>query len=151
MVSERSDWAVLLLIAANGVFLCWVGSIWFDVYSGTQMGTPQLTVAQSSGHSSGARAVAERVVGKHLPLAGMAGSEAVDPDACLRLEGFLLDAGRHLTNQGVVLPMTRAEVKALADGGSCAVTDPAVAAALASYSQAWLSAGLPSVGPLHSE
>jgi len=151
MVSERSDWVVLMLITANMVFLGWVGDIWLDVYNSTQMGVPQLPVAEEQEHSSGARAVAERAVGKHLPLAGMPGSAPADPDACLRLEGFLLDAGRHLTNHGEALPLTRAGIKALVAEGTCSVTDPAVADTVSAYGTAWLSAGLPPIGPFQGK
>ena len=84
----------------------------------------------------------------HLPLAGMSGFHGSPDVACLSLEGFLLDAGAALVAAGAAPPMEHAQIRALIDGGACAVDAPAVAAALQRYGAAWSAAGLAPVGPL---
>jgi len=147
MAMHRSDFVVLALIASNVAFLGWVGSILHQSYAGTEMPVATIGGSGATDKKAGVKAVAQRALSVHLPLSGMPEADPLDPDACMRLEGFLIDATHHLSNEGVTPPLTRKEITQLAAKQQCAITDATVREVIAEYTQAWIGAGLPEIGP----
>jgi len=134
-------------MAANLAFLFWVGRIWYESTTGT--GSPSMALGGGPADAAKAdkKAVLTRDLGVHLPLAGMEQAGPTDPDACLRLEGFLIDANHHLSKASVDPPRTRAQIKEMVGHKLCSITDPPVAPVIAAYRAAWVAADLDEVGP----
>ena len=134
-------WLAALLLA-NLAFIGWVGQIWMESRTDS-------VSAAKSGDTKQDRLV--RALSVHLPLAGMENSDPTDTDGCLRLEGFLIDANHHLAKTGVTPPKTNAEIKALATGEHCAITDATLAPIIATYRSQWILTDLPEVDPFVSK
>jgi len=83
----------------------------------------------------------------HLPLKGMTAFQGDDKDACLRMEGFLLDMDYQLAkmdlNSRVPIQGAMTAIKT----GQCAIDTPAIASAIAALNAARLAVGLPRVPP----
>jgi len=148
---KRSDLGVGVLIAANLAFLVWVGHIWVESFA---VGT--LSAEVGSGPDtpegvSGRKAVTQRALSVHLPLAGTVGADAVEGDGCERLKGFLLDASFHLDKVDAQAPLDPREIDALVMKKRCSLSEPEVAAAMERFRITWLEAALPEVGPLSAQ
>jgi len=83
----------------------------------------------------------------HLPLKGMDAFEGDDKDACLRMEGFLLDMDYELAkadlNSRVPLQDALTAVKA----GQCSIQTPEVAQAITALNKARVAVGLDRLPP----
>lgn len=80
----------------------------------------------------------------HLPLAGMDGASFPAEQACLRLNGFLMDMARSL---GGGVPVSAAEIRAVVDSGRCSIDDPDVRALIVHFREAYQQAGLEPLSP----
>jgi len=146
MAIKRPNFVILILIVANLAFLGFVGNLWLQSYTGTDMSTASMG-GESVDKSAGVKAVTKRALSVHLPLGGMDGADPTERDNCMRLKGFLLDATHHLANEGKDPPLSRGEITTLVAAGSCSVTDAPVREVIASYAEIWIGAGLPEIGP----
>ena len=80
----------------------------------------------------------------HLPLDGMDGMRYPPEEACLRLNGFLMEMAREL---GGGLPVTMEQIRAVVDSGRCSIEDAAVQDILVAYRAAYQAAGLEPLSP----
>ena len=78
----------------------------------------------------------------HLPLDGMGGIHYPRTEACLRLNGYLLDM-IHLLSLHGVQSMAPVEAQKLADAGSCSMEEPSVREAVTDLNAAYESLGMP--------
>jgi len=76
---------------------------------------------------------------QHLPLAGMGGVAYSSKEACMRLNGFLMEMVRSL---GGSMPVSPNEIGALMESEQCSVNDPDVRTVISSFREAYQEAGL---------
>ena len=147
-MGSRHNLMPTLVTLAICAFLFFVGRIWVESFTGRGGGGHDERASNTPDAVDGMRAVAQRSLTVHLPLAGSAPGELAPGNACERLEGFLLDAAFHLKQEDAVPPMSTEEIHALIADKHCAVQNPEVANALVRFRTVWLQAGLAPVGPL---
>ena len=83
----------------------------------------------------------------HLPLRGMSGFDGDLADACMRLEGFLMDTNALIAQSGGSVP-SFSTVRNVVDSGDCSVESDAVHAVLIDLEREWHSHKLvDSIGP----
>jgi hypothetical protein len=85
---------------------------------------------------------------RHLPLAGMPDARSEDPDACRRLEGFVVDSVHELRERGLKPPFAPELLKAALDSGRCGIDGPEVAQIMAELGAAYAQAGLDVSAPM---
>ncbi|MBL8616307.1 MAG: hypothetical protein JNM72_11900 [Deltaproteobacteria bacterium] len=132
-----------LLLAGNAALLLWIGAL-----AATGALSGNTTPLPPTPPTAAPTAAAPADPRGHLPLGGMPGGPTAPHDACLRLEGFLLNLNAQLVAAGKVGPRTLPELRQLSATGRCAVSEPAVAEVLSAYGVALRAAGLPLVGPV---
>jgi len=151
-MGSRHNLIPTLVTLAICAFLFFVGRIWVESFTGRGGGGGgggrDERASNMPNAVDGMKAVAQRSLTVHLPLAGSVPGELAPGNACERLEGFLLDAAFHLKQEDAVPPMSTDEIHALVTKKDCAVQDPEVANALVRFRTVWLQAGLAPVGPL---
>jgi hypothetical protein len=84
----------------------------------------------------------------HLPLRGMEGFSGNQADACLRLQGFLINVIDALQEAGVPTSLDTHQVPARLEDSSCAINDPSLVPLLGELSAGWHATGRPSAGPV---
>jgi hypothetical protein len=94
--------------------------------------------------------VAIRDLRRHLPLAGMPDAPPMDPDACRRLEGYVVDAVHDLRELGKKPPFAPELLKTALDSGRCGVDAPEVKEILQHLGRAYGQAGLDVVLPMYT-
>ena len=80
----------------------------------------------------------------HLPLAGMDGALFLNEEACMRLNGFLMEMARAL---GGRVPVSAEEIRVVVDSGQCSVGDPEVRTLIVAFRDAYQQAGLEPLSP----
>ena|GEM_PF-6617802 len=103
---------------------------------------------QAVGAPPSAGVAPSRDLNRHLPLEGMQGSRTPDPDACRRLEGFVVDAVHELRERGQKPPFAPELLKTAIDSSRCRVTDVEVDKILSQLGAAYAQAGLEVVPPM---
>jgi len=104
--------------------------------------TSKTSVAKDTGESKAARS---RNPAAHLPLKGMVDFDGDDTDACLRMEGFLLDMDYELAKADLNLRVPIQGALVMIKEGHCAITVPEIQTALAALNKARVAVGLPSL------
>jgi hypothetical protein len=133
------------LIAVN---LLLVAAILYQAPAVIQGFSPPTSDDKPTESDTGKRAAPRvRKPSVHLPLQGMAGFDGDDTDACLRMQGFLLDMDYELAkadlNSRVPIKKAIAAIKA----GRCAVNEPDIATAIAALNTARVAVGLMHLPP----
>lgn len=124
--------ASLLLLALNAMFLIWVTATvathWTTWTASVELPAEDTALGPA----------------KHLPLAGMGGVSYPAEQACLRLNGFLMEMVRSLAG-GV--PVSSEEIQAVVASGQCSVNDPDVRTLIVAFREAYQQAGLTPLSP----
>ncbi len=107
-----------------------------------------LVAPQAPGAEPQAGVTAARDLTRHLPLAGMPDAAERDPDACRRLEGYVVDAVHELRVRGKKPPFAPELLKSALDSQQCAVSASGVAEILGHLGAAYAEAGLEVASPM---
>ena len=142
--------ALLVLLGCAAI----LGEVTWTFASGapTSVDTPAATPAKAGdvGQEPQAGVAPARDLTRHLPMAGMPNAPVDDPDACRRVEGFVVDAVHELRTQGVNPPFAPTLLKTALDAQRCRVDSPEVHEILGHLGRAYAEAGLELVQPMHN-
>ena len=126
------EWAALVLVTINALFLVGIiGTLamrWATWTAPVVLPIQQLNLGPAM----------------HLPLAGMNGASFPPEQACLRLNGFLMEMARAL---GGGVPVSASEIRTVVDSGHCSIDDPDVRAIIVRFREAYEHADLDPLSP----
>ncbi len=141
--------AGLILLGCAGL----LGEVAWSIVSEAPMPTLSdnaMAAPQAVGAEPQAGVTAARDLTRHLPLAGMPDAPERDPDACRRLEGYVVDAVHELRVRGKKPPFAPDLLKKSLDSQQCGVDSAGVAEILGHLSAAYVEAGLEVAAPMVS-
>jgi hypothetical protein len=123
-VIERT---VALLLLINAGVICWVAGSMALEWSGWAADVQELPQDAIRGPE------------QHLPLAGMEGADYPPKEACLRLNGFLMEMARAL---GGSFPVSPKKIGAIIESERCSLDDPDVRSIITAFRAAYEDADI---------